>query len=155
MERVRATARNDEGISLRKLAACAAVLALALCATIVVVNSSSSSEELLEEQDSIKHVLPPHYKQTLHEVKTMARAMKLDEAADQVNAQAIKAAFEPFLNDPDEEIVAQTKQFDADEKAKAVQKYSDDITAILKGVEAEAKLLKSFTKAELPPKRGK
>jgi len=142
----------------------------------------------------------------LHEVKTMARAMKLDEAADQVNARAIKAAFEPFLNDPDEEIVAQTKQFDADEKAKAVQKYSDDITAILKGVEAEAKvgppskamvpvlsckaelelcgsactimpdlhaqklchiilalicystswqLLKSFTKAELPPKRGK
>ncbi len=57
----------------------------------------------------------------LHEVKRMARAMQLDEAADQINAQAIKAAFEPFLKDPDAAVAAKTKEFDADEKVRKVK----------------------------------
>lgn len=45
-----------------------AVFALALCAVVFIVSTSKTNggvEELLEEQDSIHHVLPPHYQKTV------------------------------------------------------------------------------------------
>lgn len=77
--------------------------------------------------------------------------MKLDETADQVNAQAIVAAFTPFLNTKDEGELKAIKQFDADAKFGEVKKYQEDIETLLKGIKDEAKQLKDFTKPEKDP----
>mmetsp|Transcript_15830 Transcript_15830/g.25181 ORF Transcript_15830/g.25181 Transcript_15830/m.25181 type:complete len:137 (+) Transcript_15830:9-419(+) len=121
----------------RKVAAGLAVITLGVCAVALTVTAGPESLSAAQSEDSIQNVVP--------KVRALAKSMQLDESADNVNANAIVAAFTPFLGTKDEAELKAIKQFDSDAKYGEVKKYQTDIDVILKGVQDEYKVLKEQT----------